>query len=89
MRPLKDVCNSVKVTRNHHFWRVRSIRNPTSAQLRAFSDEFRTEIFLKIFGAAKIFVRNRASFRCNQRGRTTIGLGGTFAGPCELRGSSA
>ena len=38
----------------------------------------------KIFWAAKIFVRNRASFRQNQRGRTTPGLGGPFAGPCEL-----
>ena len=38
----------------------------------------------KIFGAAKIFDRNRASFRQNQRGLTTPGIGGTFMGPCKL-----
>ena len=54
------------------------------AQLRAFSDEFRTEKNLKIFGATKIFVRDRESLRRSQRGWTTPGLGGMSAGPCKV-----
>ena len=68
------------------FWARDRSRNLSFSELYA---GFRTGKILKIFGAAKIFVRNRASFRRNQRGRTTPGLGGTSAGPCELFGSSA
>ena len=50
----------------------------------AFSNAFRTENFRIFFGAAKIFVRNRARSRRNQRDRTTADLRSTPAGPHKV-----
>ena len=50
----------------------------------AFPIAFRTENFRIFFGAANIFIRNRARSRANQPGRTAPDLRGTPAGPHKV-----
>ena len=66
MRPLKDVCNSVKVTRNHHFWRVRSIRNPTTQNGRAHPINLRIKTTSRK-GIATLAIASGASGANNAR----------------------